>query len=108
MALYNCTGLALNKALTGAWLRSLLARVGWENWSLPGDIPTHGPMASTCLHPPFCHHPLPQPQLKGEKGRVSGGLGAAPGILAGPLGEEATRGGAALAPAQLGYVLILL
>ena len=44
-------------------------------------------MSSTCLYP-FCHHPLLQPQWKGEKGRVSGGLGAAPGILAGPLQER--------------------
>lgn len=58
--------------------------------------------------PPILSSPPAQPQLKGEKGRVSGGLGAAPGILAGPLEEKATRGGAALAPAQLGYVIILL
>lgn len=47
--------------------------------------------------PPSLHHqPLPQPQCKGETGRVNGGLGAVytcptPGILAGPLRERLPR-----------------
>lgn len=75
----------------------------------PGGIPKHGPVSPAWLHLQFCHHPCHSPsgKVRWERGGVGWGLCVHAPYTWDP-GGEATMGTAALAPAKLGYLIILL